>query len=149
MSLDNFYRLRQNFIILGLTGKMQSGVDKVVDILTQEDLTKYQVDFLNEFKKNYSEISDSESRKIRRLVDFFKFKNNWVKFDVVDYKNVILLFILHYNYNSNQEVYAQNICSWINSLGNYKQFITPRFGNEVGIAKGSGDFISNNLKKVL
>lgn len=29
MNLENFYSLRKDFVIIGLTGKMQAGADKV------------------------------------------------------------------------------------------------------------------------
>ena len=46
MSLDNFYSLRKNFIIIGLTGKMKSGADKLVEILSQETLKPEQKTFI-------------------------------------------------------------------------------------------------------
>ncbi|MFZ6665504.1 hypothetical protein [Peijinzhouia sedimentorum] len=149
MSLDNFYKLRQNFIILGLTGKMQSGVDQVAELLSQKKLTKDQVEFLNNFRNTYTKISESESQKIRRIVDFFEFNGNWIQFDVVDYKKIIFLFILHHNYDSDVNKFNANICSWIIELGSYKPFITPRFGGNVGLYVDSTDFLSNKLSNVL
>ncbi|UMB61031.1 hypothetical protein MHL31_02235 [Lutibacter sp. A80] len=149
MSLNNFYKLRKNFILLGLTGKMQAGADKIVELLSQEELTEEQFKFIEDFENVYSDISGIESRKIRRIKDFFKHKENWIKFDVVDYRSVILLFILHHNYDKNNKKYAENICNWIDSLGNYKEFKTPRFGGDVGIAEGSSQFLSNDFKKYL
>ena len=153
MSLDNFYSLRKNFIIIGLTGKMKSGADKLVEILSQETLKPEQKTFINEFQEVYKEISDSEARKVRRINDFFEFKENWKKFDVIEYKNVVLLFILHHCYSPDKKQYAEKICKWITELGTYKNdngsFITPRFCSEKGIAKGSTDFINNDFKNFL
>lgn len=147
MSLDNFYKLRHNFIILGLTGKMQSGADQIVKLLNQDSLTVDQTNFLREFQTEYKSISQSESRKVRRIVDFFEFEDNWIKFEVIDYRNVILLFILHQNFDKDSNTFVDNICNWILELGNYKEFITPRIGSEKGISKGSSDFIQNEFKK--
>lgn len=153
MSLDNFYSLRKNFIIIGLTGKMKSGADKLVEILSQSTLKPEQKTFINEFQEVYKEISDSEARKVRRINDFFEFKENWKKFDVIEYKNVVLLFILHHCYNTDKKQYAENICKWITELGTYKNdnggFITPRFCSEKGIAERSTHFINNDFKNFL
>lgn len=153
MSLDNFYSLRKNFIIIGLTGKMKSGADKLVEILSQETLKPEQKTFINEFQEVYKEISDSEARKVRRINDFFEFKENWKKFDVIEYKNVVLLFILHHCYSPDKKQYAEKICKWITELGTYKNdngdFITPRFCSEKGIAEGSTHFINNDFKNFL
>mgnify|MGYP001474868555 CR=1 FL=1 len=70
-SLDNFYKLRKDFMIIGLTGKIRSGADLFVDILTQPKLKDEQLKFIKEFQKVYPNISDSESRKLRRITDFF------------------------------------------------------------------------------
>ena len=149
MSLNNFYKLRRNFIILGLTGKMRSGSDLIVKLLTQEKLNKEQLKFLNEFQGAYKDVSDSESRKIRRIVDFYKFKDNWIKFEVLDYRNVVLLFILHYCYDNNVKKYSENIVDWIYQLGSYKQFKTPRFGSDHPISSNSKNFLKEELKQTL
>ena len=129
MSLDNFYKLRRNFIILGLTGKMRSGSDLIVDILTQEKLTKDQSNFLNSFDDTYQNVSYSESRKIRRIKDFYNYEDNWIKFEVLEYRNVVLLFLLNECYDP---------CP--------KKFDYPRFGSEKDISLGSKSFIETDFK---
>jgi len=149
MSLDNFYKLRKNFIILGLTGKMQSGADSIVKLLSQGKLNGEQKKFFSEFQNTYKGISDSEARKIRRINDFFQYDDNWLQFEVLDYRNVLLLFILHYNYDADPKVFAQNISNWICQLGNYREFSTPRFGGTVGIADGSSGFLDKSFRSSL
>lgn len=149
MGLNNFYKLRENFVILGLTGKMQAGADTLVEILSQEKLAEENKAFLNEFIDNYKEVSASETRKFRRIKDFFDHKANWKKFEVIEYKKVVLLFILHHCYSDNSDTYAFNICKWIIQLGTFKKFKSPRFGNEIGIAKGSKEFINGDFTKIL
>jgi deoxycytidylate deaminase len=150
MSLNNFYKLRKNFILLGLTGKMRSGSDLIVKQLSQEKLGEEQIDFLKNFQTTYKGISDSEASKIRRINDFFQYKKNWIKFDVLDYRNVLLLFILHHNYDENPQIFAENISNWICNTGDYKDdFETPRFGGIVGIAKGSAEFLKTEFKESL
>ncbi|WOD43174.1 hypothetical protein [Hwangdonia lutea] len=156
MSLNNFYKLRKNFILLGLTGKMRSGSDVIVDFLKQENLDKEQMKFFLDFQETYKGISDSEASKIRRINDFFQHDGNWVKFDVLDYRNVLLLFMLHHNYHNDSQKFAENLSNWICRLGNYKddysekdKFITPRFGGTVGIANGSDKFLKTEFKETI
>jgi deoxycytidylate deaminase len=150
MSLNNFYKLRKNFILLGLTGKMRSGSDLIVKQLSQEKLSEEQIGFLKNFQTTYKGISDSEASKIRRINDFFQYKNNWIKFDVLDYRNVLLLFILNHNFDENPQIFAENISNWICSTGDYKDdFETPRFGGVVGIAKESSEFLKTDFKESL
>lgn len=156
MSLNNFYKLRKNFILIGLTGKMQSGASEIADLLNQEKLHDSQKEFLSNFQEIYKGISSSEATKIRRINDFFQYDDNWVKFDVLDYRNVLLLFILHHNYDRDYNVFAKNISNWICNLGNYKddfpekeRFTTPRFGGNVGIAKESSEFLNTEFKESL
>ena len=150
MSLNNFYKLRKNFILLGLTGKMQSGATAIADLLSKENLDKKQKDFFSEFQETYKGVSASESSKIRRINDFFKYDSNWVRFDVLDYRNVLILFILHHNYDDNTEKFAENIANWICNLGDYKDdFETPRLGGTVGIAKGSSVFLKTEFKNAI
>ncbi|MCT3755586.1 hypothetical protein HZP31_09285 [Elizabethkingia anophelis] len=149
MSLDNFYALRKNFIILGLTGKMQAGADKFAKLLTQDSLDINYFNFMDEFQSCYSKISDSESRKVRRLKDFFSYKENWIKFDVIEYKNVILLFLLNDCYDVDKNTFINQICNKICELGNIKKFKNPRFGNSISLANGSEHFIKNEFKETL
>lgn len=149
MSLDNFYKLRRNFIVLGLTGKMRSGLDLIVNLLTQDKLTEQQLDFLNNFQKIYKDVSFSESRKIRRVADFFSHKRNWIKFEILDYRNVVLLFILYHNYDVDKRIFAKNISEWIIKLGSYKDFFYPRFGSKHEISKGSEEFLRNVLSDTI
>lgn len=156
MSLDNFYKLRKNFILLGLTGKMRSGSDVIVDFLKRDKLDEKQMKFFLKFQETYKGISDSEASKIRRINDFFQHDGNWIKFDVLDYRNVLLLFMLHHNYDKDPQKFAENLSNWICNLGNYKddypekdKFITPRFGGTVGLAKGSDKFLKTEFKEAL
>jgi deoxycytidylate deaminase len=149
MSLNNFYKLRKNFILLGLTGKMRSGSDVIVDFLKQENLDKEQMKFFLDFQETYKGISDSEASKIRRINDFFQHDGNWIQFDVLDYRNVLLLFMLHHNYDKDSLKYAENLSHWICNLGDYKEFKTPRFGGSIGIAAASDTFLKTEFKNAL
>lgn len=149
MSLENFYKLRENFIVLGLTGKMQSGASELKEILSENILTDSNRRFMTEFPDLYKQISHSESIKYKRVSTFFSYQGNWKKFDVIEYKYVILLFILGHNYNDNTDCFATNISTWIKNLGTYKDFQTPRFCSEKSIAKGSTEYINSEFLSFL
>lgn len=149
MSLEKFYELRENFIILGLTGKMQAGADKIVEILSQDQLSIDNTQFINSFPEFYKNISNSEASKYRRLKDFYNYKENWKQFDIIEYKNVVLLFILEENYNSDLELFASNIAEWIKDLGNSKVFEYPKFCSEKGLSLHSTQFILNDFKSLI
>lgn len=149
MSLEKFYELRENFIVLGLTGKMQAGADKVVEILSSPQLSVDNKEFLNAFPDKYKVISNSEAAKYRRIKDFYNYNTNWKQFNVIEYKSVILLFILQQNYDKDSTEFANNITDWIYDLGTYKKFESPRFCSENGISAGSTDFIKGDFNEFL
>ncbi|PUB29453.1 deoxycytidylate deaminase [Elizabethkingia sp. YR214] len=146
MSLEKFYELRENFIILGLTGKMQAGADKLVEILATDQLSNQNKKFLNEFSDKYKIISNSEAIKYRRINDFYNYEKNWKEFKVIEYKDVVLLFILKHCYAEDINKFATNISNWIIELGTIKSDSNLRFGSNQGIAKGSKGFIKGNFK---
>lgn len=149
MSLEKFYELREDFIVLGLTGKMQAGADKVAEILSAPQLSVDNKEFLNAFPDHYKVISNSEAAKYRRIKDFYNYNTNWRQFNVIEYKSVVLLFILQQNYDKDRAEFANNITDWIYDLGTYKKFESPRFCSENGISVGSTDFIKGDFNEFL
>ena len=149
MSLEKFYELREDFIVLGLTGKMQAGADKVAEILSAPQLSVDNKEFLNAFPDKYKVISNSEAAKYRRIKDFYNYNTNWKQFKVIEYKSVILLFILQQNYNQDKVKFADNITDWIYDLGTYKKFESPRFCSENGISGGSTNFIKEDFNEFI
>lgn len=143
--LGQFYRLRRDFIIIGLTGKMQAGADKFVEILKKDCLEENDLKFIRKFERHYKNVSASEALKVRRIREFFEFKDNWKKFSVIEYKYVVLLFILNHCYKKDTSGFSKKIVKWIIELGKYKTFETPRFGNELGVAKGGEQFLNKEF----
>lgn len=88
-TLDQIYKLRRDFIIIGLTGRTGSGCTTVADILTKdisEIRTKYH-------KKNDGEITN-ETRKDAVIHNFLS-SGNWEKFEKITASDVIFLFVLN------------------------------------------------------
>ncbi|KQR90825.1 hypothetical protein ASG01_14770 [Chryseobacterium sp. Leaf180] len=145
MSLEKFYGLREDFIILGLTGKMQAGADKVVEILKAEKISETHKNFLQEFPNKYKLISNTESLKYKKVGEFYKYDGNWKQFKIIEYKDVILLFILHACYSTDLTAFSRNIANLIIELGTFKNNERERFGSTKGIAQGSKEFIQEEF----
>lgn len=146
MSLQKFYELRENFIVLGLTGKMQAGADEVVKTLNNTYLCDDKKRKLKIFTEKYQKVSNSEAAKYRRLSDFYAVDENWREFKVIEYKNVILLFILQHNFDTNKEKFAENLTDWILEIKNFDGNKSARFGFEIGLGEGSEEFISTKYQ---
>ena len=89
MNLSQLYRNRRDFTIIGLTGRTGSGCSKVAEILSS-DITKLKLGL-----RDTSEFDDVIFRsKYSICKNFIEYGNNWTKFEVIRYKDVLLLFIL-------------------------------------------------------
>lgn len=103
--MNQIYSLRKNFTVIGLTGPMGSGCSKVAEFLSREK-DKF---FDNNQVRNPKDINikDAEGNVIYNNILFQrKFnicynytKNNWDKYIFIDYKKVILFYVLDYFIN--------------------------------------------------
>ena len=88
MSLDNFYKLRKDFTLIGLTGRMGGGCNDIAKILSKKE---------NPFNdlEIPANLNINEKQKFRICSDFVNNeKNVWKPFKLLEYKNVLLLFFL-------------------------------------------------------
>lgn len=89
MNLNQLYRNRKDFTIIGLTGRTGSGCSKIAEILSS-DISK-----LNMGLRDDKEFDDVIFRsKYSICKNFIEYKDNWSKFEVIRYKEVLLLYIL-------------------------------------------------------
>lgn len=90
--IENIYSLRNNFLIIGLTGRTGSGCTSVASILQEEDVQN--------MKSNYSKFRsgaiDNQARKDRIVYNFIT--ENWKKFEVITASNIIYYFSLLLDY---------------------------------------------------
>lgn len=88
MSLDNFYKLRSDFTLIGLTGRMGGGCNNIAEILSSPTNP-----FSNlEIPQN---LNINEQQKFRICKDFVTNENNqWQQFKLLKYRDVLLLFFL-------------------------------------------------------
>lgn len=128
MSLDNFYKLRNDFTLIGLTGRMGGGCNEIATILSSPDNP-----FLNlVFPEN---LNINEKQKFAICKDFVNNKNNaWQPFKLLKYRDVLLLFFL-----AELQVQVRNevnyitldiVLSLFRSIYNENSVITPRVGQE-------------------
>lgn len=91
--VDQIYKLRRNFIIIGLTGRTGSGCTTVADVLKTEDV--------NSLKSNYRDINsgsiDNNVRKNRIVYNFVR--QNWNPFTIIKASDVIFYYALQQNFD--------------------------------------------------
>lgn len=90
-SLDEVYKLRKDFCIIGLTGRTASGVTEFAQIL-EGDFNSLKLPNLES-----SEIKNNNGRKYRICYNYLK--ENWEPFKIISYKDIITLIILLNNYD--------------------------------------------------
>lgn len=85
--VKQIYKLRQNFIVIGLTGRTGSGCSTVADILCAE---------IGSLKSSHKEFNDSKiDNDVRknRIIDKF-IRENWKSFTSIKASDVIFFFAL-------------------------------------------------------
>lgn len=99
--VDQIYKLRRNFIIIGLTGRTGSGCTTVADVLKTEDV--------NVLKSNYrilnSGFIDNNIRKNRIVSNFIK--QNWNPFTIIKASDVIFYYALQQDFS----VFVQSLAN--------------------------------------
>lgn len=90
MKLDTLYSLRKNFTIIGLTGRIGSGCSEVAKILSDKSF----IDKIDISKWNLN-MDNPEDIKSKICYDFLRFPGNFNAYEVVEYKSIILLHLLH------------------------------------------------------
>ena len=86
-----FNSLRNEFVIIGLTGAVGSGCTTVASLLEK----KYSTDEMNQFISNYSceNKFDLEYRKLLRVKQFYS-SNEWKNFYNIKVSNLLLLLLI-------------------------------------------------------
>ena len=90
MKLKTLYSLRNKFTIIGVTGKHGGGSSQVAKFLSTSSFIKdAQADLIN-LNKNIP-----EDIKISIAYKFLAYESNFKKYEVIDYKSVLLLHLFH------------------------------------------------------
>ncbi|WP_312076419.1 hypothetical protein [Chryseobacterium sp.] len=128
MGLTEFYKLRNNFILIGLTGRMRGGAHEIGELLTSVD-SPFKNPIIDREISNIREKNINEGLKYQNLQQFINYPNNWNPFHIIKYRNVILLHLLHSCQNENLDTFANNIIAFIIGIGTPNGVFTrERFG---------------------
>jgi deoxycytidylate deaminase len=88
MKLNNFYSLRDDFAIIGLTGRLGSGCSEISKYLNNPN-------FMDTAKgPETTNAEDLEELKHKICFNYLKHENNWKPFEIIKYKDIILLHLL-------------------------------------------------------
>lgn len=90
MKLEELYKLRKNFTIIGLTGRSGSGCSTVAKKIngTLDDLleTVRSVDFTLE--------DNIKLRKLNICKNYLTYPDNWQRYQVIEYKKILIFFLV-------------------------------------------------------
>lgn len=86
--VDQIYKLRQNFILIGLTGRTGSGCTTVANTLKTPDVKK----LFGEYRTKHEGEIDNNTRKATIVHSFIT--QNWYPFTVISASDVIFFFAL-------------------------------------------------------
>lgn len=89
MKLKKLYSLRKDFTIIGLTGRVGSGCSEIAKWLSMDKL-----DTTISMSAMVNSI-EAEEIKYKICCDFLAHSDNWKKFHVIHYKDVLLLHLFH------------------------------------------------------
>ncbi|MCD7790673.1 MAG: hypothetical protein LUH55_09135 [Bacteroides thetaiotaomicron] len=91
--VGSIFRLRENFIVLGLTGRTGSGCSTVADILSKETFDELDLRSYKTF-----DFKDSDERKYSVVYRFMEDGNKWIPFYVIEASTIIFSFIAEGTY---------------------------------------------------
>ena len=94
--IDTIYKNRKDFILIGLTGRIGSGCTTTAKFLSSD---------IEEHKLKDLCIDDNSNDTHRKKFIIHKYyKENWKKFQIVRASDVIVLFMLKYNFDELNEI---------------------------------------------
>ena len=108
MDVNEFYKLRSEFIIIGITGRMRGGANLFADLLCADnnpflgDDIKAEIDLIKDQNLN-------EGLKYEILQNFISFDDgaskNWKQFELLEYKKVIFFQYLYDCYTTDGDFF--------------------------------------------
>lgn len=93
-AINQMYKMRNDFLILGLTGRTGSGCTQTAKILQKTSLNE--MDLEDPVTHHYK---DSEERKYQVIYNFLNYQNRWKEFVVIEGSAIIFSFILERGYD--------------------------------------------------
>lgn len=141
MKLQEFYSLRKDFAIIGLTGRAGAGCSQSASLLSDEKF----IDKINYVPKSKSLYP--EEIKFDICYNYLSHQGNWENFKIINYKDVLLLHII---FDTNKENRIDDIIQVICQFGDSGDFKTPRFSSseDQNMISDLRDFL-NRFKMIL
>jgi len=92
--LDEVYQLRDNFIVLGLTGKISSGCSSIGTLLTKRTFDEFALtnDEIFGTLETPTTVKHNAERKQKIVYNFLK--QNWKPFKLISYNQVLMYIIM-------------------------------------------------------
>ncbi len=140
MKLKKLYSLRNNFTVIGLTGRVGSGCSEVAKRLSLDDFNE-KISYL----KINGDTSVPEELKLNICCEFISKTDNWEKFQIINYKDVLLFHLIFesikINYTCSEDaakevvrIICQNGENSINGKNNKKGGYTNRYDQIIDIS---------------
>lgn len=127
MSLNNFYQLREDFIILGLTGRTGGGCSEIAEFLSKAENPFTGIEIPEGLHIN-------EHQKFRICEKFINNKNRvWIPFKTIKYKNVLalnFLFELQKELGDLKQISTSSLLNFFKEFYNIEEVRSPRIGQE-------------------
>jgi len=146
MGLNSLYSLRREFTIIGLTGNLCSGSKELASFLSSDE-TNIDLEKIRNEVDNLKKTDYNEALKYKICTDFVTFPNNWQKFEILKYRNVLLLFVLREAIVLSTTKQIDRIDAFIEILLN--SGIDPVNVNERLTAEIHVNFLNNHLHTFL
>lgn len=135
MKLNELYKHRTDFTIIGLTGRTGSGCTRIAELLSNDfkNLKKQGLKTSDEINKIQDIIF---KRKYEIVNNYFDTTDNWTNFCIVKYRDVLIFILL-------------NICG--DNINSYKKLIEKYFNiekfnkvNKIKLLEDIKDFVHEN-----
>lgn len=85
--INDIYKLRTNFMLIGLTGRTGSGCSSVGKLLCKKNISE----LLPPIPNNIEEGASNDDRKYKIVYNFLK--ENWIPFTVIKLSDIIMYFV--------------------------------------------------------
>lgn len=108
MKLEEIYKLRRDFSIIGITGRTGSGCTKVANILSKD-----YSELNNGLRQNLVTSDKIFNKKYNICKDYLSYGNNWKQYDIIKYKNVLFFYLIG-SYDLDSKEFKKLLLSYYN-----------------------------------
>mgnify|MGYP002626020143 CR=1 FL=1 len=136
--VSNIYHLRENFAIIGLTGRTGSGCSTIAKLFSNSDFNQLHAPIPSE---EHEGISNDE-RKNKIIYNFAK--ENWKPFTIITASDIIFYFVFSLSF----EEFLDSIAEAENSKHKEKENFINEFHNKLDSLKEQFESYSNTVQEM-